>query len=99
DDVLIRGRCVIDATPPKHDDERMARRTVCIVAFDGMQQLDAIGPFEVFAGATKVLAAHRRPAAGYEVSLVSDQAATVTTESGLQIVTAPPSLRAPQCGT
>jgi len=65
----------------------MARRTVCIVTFDGMQPLDAIGPFEVFAGATKVLAAQRRPSAGYELSLVSEHGAPVTTESGLQIVT------------
>src|SRR3954467_3491248 len=66
----------------------MAHRTVCIVTFDGMQPLDAIGPFEVFAGATKVLAGQRRPAAGYELSLVSEHGAPVTTESGLQIVTA-----------
>ena len=66
----------------------MARRTVCIVTFDGMQPLDAIGPFEVFAGATKVLAAQRRSAAGYELALVSEHGAPVTAESGLQIVTA-----------
>jgi len=66
----------------------MARRNVCIATFDGMQPLDAIGPFEVFAGATKVLAAQRRPAAGYELSLVSEHGAPITTESGLQIVTA-----------
>ncbi|HEY4607693.1 MAG TPA: AraC family transcriptional regulator, partial [Ilumatobacteraceae bacterium] len=66
----------------------MAHRTVCIVTFDGMQPLDAIGPFEVFAGATKVLGGQRRPAAGYELSLVSEHGTPVTTESGLQVVTA-----------
>jgi len=66
----------------------MARRTVCIVTFDGVQPLDAIGPFEVFAGATKVLAAHKRPTAGYDLSLVSEHGTPVTTESGMQIVTA-----------
>jgi transcriptional regulator GlxA family with amidase domain len=86
--VLIRGNRVIDAMAADHDDWRMARRTVCIVTFDGVQPLDAIGPFEVFSGATKVLAAQRRPAAGYELSLVSEHGTPVTTESGLQIVTA-----------
>ena len=35
-----------------------------------------------------MLAAQRRPAAGYELSLVSEHGTPVTTESGLQIVTA-----------
>jgi len=87
-DVLIRGIHVIDAIQRDHEDGRMAHRTVCIVTFDGMQPLDAIGPFEVFAGATKVLGAQRRPAAGYELSVVSEHGTPVTTESGLQIVTA-----------
>ena len=46
----------------------MARRSVVIVAFDGMQPLDAIGPHEVFAGATAILAAKNRANAGYDLS-------------------------------
>ena len=72
----------------------MPRRSVVIVAFDGLQPLDAVGPHEVFAGATAVLAAQKRSAAGYDVSIVSKDGMPVTTESGLQIVTAPlPSAR------
>lgn len=67
----------------------MARRSVVIVAFDGMQPLDAVGPHEVFAGATAVLAAQKRIAAGYDLSIVSTSGTPITTESGLQVVTAP----------
>jgi transcriptional regulator GlxA family with amidase domain len=67
----------------------MARRSVVIVAFDGMQPLDAVGPHEVFAGATAVLAAKKRANAGYDLSIVSKHGTPVTTESGLQVVTAP----------
>ena len=67
----------------------MARRSVVIVAFDGMQPLDAVGPHEVFAGATALLAAKKRANAGYDLSIVSEHGTPITTESGLQIVTAP----------
>ena len=72
----------------------MARRSVVIVTFDGMQPLDAIGPHEVFAGATAVLASKKRPggrgsSAGYDIILVSAGGAMITTESGLQLMTAP----------
>ena len=69
--------------------EHVPRRSVVIVAFDGMQPLDAIGPHEVFAGATAVLAARKKPAAGYHLTIVSRLGTPITTESGLQIVTAP----------
>ena len=77
----------------------MPRRSVVIVAFDGLQPLDAVGPHEVFAGATAVLAATKRTrsgkdVAGYDISIVSKNGAPITTESGLQIMTAPlPSAR------
>ncbi len=67
----------------------MPRRSVVIVAFDGLQPLDAVGPHEVFAGATAVLASQKRAAAGYDLSVVSKDGNPITTESGLQIVTAP----------
>ena len=66
----------------------MARRPVFIVAFDGMQPLDAIGPHEVFAGATMVFAARHRPTSGYDLTVISEHGAPISTESGLQIVTA-----------
>ena len=66
----------------------MPRRSVVIVAFDGMQPLDAIGPHEVFAGATAVLAARKKPAPGYHLTMVSPLGMPISTESGMQIVTA-----------
>jgi transcriptional regulator GlxA family with amidase domain len=60
---------------------------VVILAFEGIQPLDAIGPFEVFVGATNVLAAAGRP--GYRVSLVSPGGRQITSESGLRIGTDP----------
>jgi transcriptional regulator GlxA family with amidase domain len=66
----------------------VARRSVFIVAFDGMQPLDAIGPHEVFAGATTALAAKGRKSAGYELTLVSQHGSPITSESGLLIGTA-----------
>ena len=86
-DVLIRGNRVIDAISPSSDDYPVSRRSVYIVAFDGMQPLDAIGPHEVFAGATAVLAADQRVAVGYDLTLVSLHGRPITSESGLQLVT------------
>lgn len=65
----------------------VARRSVFIVAFDGMQPLDAIGPHEVFAGATTALASKGRKAAGYDLTLVSRHGSPITSESGLLIGT------------
>jgi transcriptional regulator GlxA family with amidase domain len=88
-DVLIRGNHVIDAIRSPNDDHLVTRRTVYIVAFDGMQPLDAIGPHEVFAGATSVLASKQRATAGYDLTLVSLHGRPITSESGLQLVTHP----------
>ncbi|HEY7628457.1 MAG TPA: helix-turn-helix domain-containing protein [Ilumatobacteraceae bacterium] len=73
----------------------MTRRAVVIVAYDGIQPLDVVGPHEVFAGANSVLAARRRAAHSYDLSIVSQRGAPVVSESGLQLVTTPlPSPRA-----
>ena len=63
--------------PPRH---------VVIVAFPAMQSLDAVGPHEVFASATKV-ARHLGSGPGYRVSLVSAHGTLVHTESGLALAT------------
>ena len=60
----------------------MRERHVVIVAFDGLQPLDAVGPHEVFAGATRAAAALGR--AGYRVTLASRQGGPVRAESGLE---------------
>jgi transcriptional regulator GlxA family with amidase domain len=64
------------------------RRNIVILAFDGLQPIDAIGPHEVFAGANRAAEALGR-AAGYEVSLVSPGGASVRSESGLVVGTSP----------
>ncbi len=59
-----------------------------IVAFEGLQPLDAVGPHEVFAGAGRAAAALGR-AGSYRVTLASPGGATVRAESGLVLGTAP----------
>lgn len=65
----------------------MRERHVVIVAFDGVQPLDAVGPHEVFVGAGRAAASLGRTGA-YRVSLVSSGGGPVRAESGLQLGTA-----------
>jgi transcriptional regulator GlxA family with amidase domain len=69
-------------------DEYMSERHVVVVAFPGVQPLDAVGPFEVFAGATRAARALGRDAA-YRVTLVSTDGQPVRSESGIALGTAP----------
>ena len=66
----------------------MHRRHVVILAFEGLQPIDAVGPHEVFAGADRAARALGR-SGGYRVTLVSPGGATVRAESGLLLGTAP----------
>ncbi len=69
----------------------MKQRTVVIVAFPGVQPLDAVGPFEVFAGAARaagMLGGHGGHG-GYGVTLSSTGDGTVRSESGLALGTEP----------
>src|ERR1700722_10278727 len=66
----------------------MRLRRVVIVAFPGVQPLDAAGPFEVFAGATRAAEALGR-AGGYDVALVSPRGRPVRAPSGLALCTGP----------
>jgi len=54
---------------------------VAIVIFDGVQALDVAGPLDVFAEANANLPEHQH----YEVSLVGEQAGTVTCSNGMQL--------------
>jgi transcriptional regulator GlxA family with amidase domain len=65
----------------------MRTRNVVIVAYPGMQSLDAVGPFEVFAGATRV--ATSTGTRGYSVGLVSVGAGPVPSGSGIELGTDP----------
>jgi transcriptional regulator GlxA family with amidase domain len=64
-------------------------REVVIVGFSGMQSLDAVGPYEVFAAATQVVQQSNPAHPGYRVSLVATAQGSVITESGLTLATAP----------
>ena len=66
----------------------LVQRHVVIVAFDGLQPLDAVGPHEVFAGAGRAAAALGR-SGSYRVTLASPSGAAVRAESGLVLGAAP----------
>ncbi len=66
----------------------MRERHVVIVAFDGLQPLDAVGPHEVFAGAGRAATSLGR-AGGYRVTLASAAGGPVRAESGLVLGTGP----------
>jgi transcriptional regulator GlxA family with amidase domain len=57
-----------------------------IVAYDGAQPLDIVGPHEVFAGAGQAAASLRR-AGRYRVTVASARGGMVRTESGLELGT------------
>ena len=62
-------------------------RQVLILGFEGVQALDMVGPFEVFAGASLYAAAHG--AEDYDVRVVSAHGAPVSTGTGLTLVADP----------
>ncbi len=66
----------------------MQQRHIVIVAFEGLQPLDAVGPHEVFAGAGQAAVALGR-AGSYRVTLASRGGGTVRAESGLVLGTSP----------
>jgi transcriptional regulator GlxA family with amidase domain len=66
----------------------MSERHVVVVAFPGVQPLDAVGPVEVFAGAARAAAAQGRGDT-YRVTLASLGGDTVWSESGIGLRTAP----------
>jgi transcriptional regulator GlxA family with amidase domain len=67
---------------------RSRKRRVVIVAFDGFQPLDVVGPFDAFHGATQALASSSSSssAKGYEVIVAAPKRGLVRGENGLTIV-------------
>ena len=59
-----------------------------IVGYPGVQPLDVVGPFEVFAGAAQAAAALGGHG-GYRVTLASSQGLPVRSESGMGLSTEP----------
>jgi transcriptional regulator GlxA family with amidase domain len=66
----------------------MPERHMVVIAFPGVQPLDAVGPVEVFAGATRAAGALDR-SGGYRVTLASVGGQTVWSNSGVGLMTAP----------
>src|SRR5580704_16286638 len=66
----------------------MQLRDVAILVFPGVQTLDAVGPYEVFAGATRVAGA-LGVRGGYRVVLASTDGEPVRAESGVGLCTEP----------
>src|ERR1700683_1753599 len=66
----------------------MKERHVVILTFPGMQSLDAVGPFETFAGATRV-AKSLGSSQGYRITLASTDGKPVRAESGIGLCTSP----------
>jgi transcriptional regulator GlxA family with amidase domain len=64
----------------------MRTRNVVVIAFPGVQPLDAVGPIEVFSGASRVATALGRDAE-YVVSLASSEGGTVWSDSGVGLST------------
>ena len=62
----------------------MTHPAIVIVAYQGLQPLDAIGPYEVFAGASRVVARDGVAAATTPVMII-----------GLDTASAPPAIRVP----
>jgi transcriptional regulator GlxA family with amidase domain len=65
------------------------KRRVVIVGYQGVQALDLVGPFEVFTGATLLLASRHCYDDGYEVSVASVGGRPVSTGTGLELVARP----------
>ncbi len=65
----------------------MRKRNVVVLVYPGVQSLDAVGPYEVFAGATRVAASIG--SAGYSVRLVSADGRPVAAGSGIVLQTGP----------
>ena len=66
----------------------MRTRNVVVIAFPGVQPLDAVGPIEVFSGASRVAAGLGR-AEEYRVCLASTEGGTVWSDSGVGLSTVP----------
>ena len=63
----------------------MTPRHVVILGYPGVQSLDVVGPYEVFAGAHSALMGR----GGYRIRLVTADGQPVTAESGLRLHTDP----------
>lgn len=60
----------------------MKTRRIALVAYDGVQALDVVGPADVFAGANQLLG--RKPPA-YEIVMLSPQSGPVASECGVRL--------------
>jgi transcriptional regulator GlxA family with amidase domain len=64
-------------------------RSVVLLGYPGVQALDLVGPFEVFAGASLCLASQGRGGDGYEVVVASVDGEPASTGTGLALIAQP----------
>jgi transcriptional regulator GlxA family with amidase domain len=81
-DVRIRGSTVLADRAAKRETAqvRSSPQRIVLVAFEGMQLLDIVGPAEVFDAANRLLGDHR-----YDVLLSTPDGRAVRSRSGLRI--------------
>ena len=82
-----RRRRAIDANDGRLHDEGVKSRRVIVLAYDGLQPLDLVGPHEVFSAANQLLEHEGRVAERYELIVVSEFGEAIRSESGLGIAT------------
>lgn len=63
----------------------ITKRSVAVLIYPGIQALDAVGPLEVFTGASRLWRA-QHGAAAYTVELLGPQAGAIDTQSGYALV-------------
>ena len=63
----------------------MTERIVALLAYDGLQPLDLVGPHEVFASANQLLDSENRPGPRYRTVVVARQPGIIRAHSGLGI--------------
>jgi transcriptional regulator GlxA family with amidase domain len=79
---------IVDAEAMEMERKQQQLRRVLIAAFPGVQSLDVVGPYETFAGATRVSEMLGR-SGGYRVTLASSDGEPIRAESGLGLCTVP----------
>lgn len=66
--------------------EKKEQRNIVIVAYDGIELLDATGPIEVFETVNKALRENGDAGPAYAISILAERPGVVATSSGLKLI-------------
>lgn len=83
---FVRSSSLCHGRPPRHGVG--VERRIAIIAFEDGQALDAVGPYEVFAGAREAQARRRARDPGYAVEVIAAKRGPVRQSSGIELVAA-----------